>query len=121
MGDSLTILLVDDQPNIREVVSDELTASGYRVLTAGDGSEALEFLGQGGVDLILLDWHMPAMDGHTFLDHKFGDARFSSIPVIICSGLAEAEDISHSVEDVLQKPFSIAQLRKAIQAALASG
>jgi two-component system OmpR family response regulator len=57
------ILIADDEPNIREVISFALERAGYAVVAARNGSEALQALRRGPVDLIVLDVGMPEMDG----------------------------------------------------------
>jgi DNA-binding NtrC family response regulator len=58
-----TVLIADDEKNIRNTLSTTLRLDGYRVLTAGNGKEALESLEKGGVDLVILDLQMPRLDG----------------------------------------------------------
>ena len=57
------VLVVDDDPSIRDMLRDVLTDDGHEVTTAGDGMEALEVMGQGGPFLVLLDLMMPRLDG----------------------------------------------------------
>ena len=63
MTDLRTVLVVDDDPDIRDLVQLGLEEEGYRVLTAPHGQAALDVLGCSSIDLILLDMRMPVMDG----------------------------------------------------------
>ena len=116
------ILLVDDHANTREVVSGELVEAGYRILVAEDGVRALEILEkEEEVSLILLDWHMPGMDGKSFLEHHGRNERLASIPVILCTAMESSVASPSRVKRVLRKPFSIGQLQKAIVSTLTVG
>jgi CheY-like chemotaxis protein len=83
---SRPILLVDDNPAVREAMEAVLIAHGYGVVPAADGTEALERL-HGGLEpcLILLDMLMPRMDGVQFRMEQIRDARFADIPTLAYS------------------------------------
>jgi CheY-like chemotaxis protein len=78
-----TILVVDDDPDIRETFETLLDMEGYRVRTAGDGRAALEALEKEPARLVLLDLMMPVMNGLETLARIRGSPRLSSIPVIV--------------------------------------
>jgi two-component system chemotaxis response regulator CheY len=84
-----TILVVDDDRDIREAMADALEAEGYRVATASDGLDALRWLRSqpdgARASLILLDLMMPNMDGVEFRREQARDPRLQSIPVILLS------------------------------------
>jgi CheY-like chemotaxis protein len=81
-----TILIVEDDLDIREVMRMVLEASGYEVLEACDGAEALDVVRARGASVILLDLMMPGMDGFQFREAQQQDPTIASIPVIVVSG-----------------------------------
>lgn len=78
-----TVLIVDDDPYIREALSDLLTDEGYSVLMAREGAEGLAVLAQHRPCVIVLDIMMPVMDGLTFLRHLNATVPFRNTPVIV--------------------------------------
>jgi two-component system chemotaxis sensor kinase CheA len=86
------ILVVDDQFTVRELQRSILEAAGYPVETAKDGVEALDRLRRGGVDLVLSDLEMPAMDGLELLAAVRGDADLGSLPFVIVTSRGSEED-----------------------------
>ena len=106
----LTVLLVEDEDEIREIIRDSLTEHGCRVLEAGDGATALERCGEhdGPIDLLVTDVMMPEMNGHE-LAERIVRLR-PEIPVIFVSGHPEAEIGSQRLVgrpvSLLRKPFS---------------
>ena len=106
MSDSARILVVEDDPMIREVLGGLLADEGYDVELARHGGEALERLRENRPDLIVLDLMMPVMDGWAFCDTRQKSRTFSDVPVIAIS----ATDISESnrptgVDAVVEKPI----------------
>jgi len=100
-----TVLVVDDDADIRESIELLLADEGYAVVTAGDGTRAVEQLERHGRPcLILLDLIMPGMDGRAFLERLGQDPRFSQTPVVIVS----AGSIVHPPRGypVLTKPIA---------------
>jgi CheY-like chemotaxis protein len=81
-----TVLVVEDDLDIREVMRMVLEASGYQVLEAGDGAEALAVARAHRPRLILLDLMMPGMDGFQFRESQLRDPAIAAIPVVIVSG-----------------------------------
>jgi len=79
-----TILLVEDETLLREGVQEILEAHGYKVIGAGDGLEALEWLDSAPVDLIVTDLVMPKMNGVDFVDQV--RLKFPDLPIIVASG-----------------------------------
>jgi DNA-binding NtrC family response regulator len=102
-----TILAVDDDPHILEVLEVRLVSAGYDVVTAGDGVEALQVLGSRPVRLVISDIRMPGMDGMRLLEEM--ERRGLRLPIIFLtahgsiSGAVEA--IKHGAVDYLTKPF----------------
>lgn len=107
------ILVVEDDDQIREIVAEALTISGYRVFVAKDGAEALEVLDQAGVcpRVIILDWMMPVMGGQEVIAALTMDPRFASIPVLVLSACDRALKIPGlPVAVVLSKPVRMRTL-----------
>jgi CheY-like chemotaxis protein len=118
-----TILVVDDDPINRKILSRTLESEGRRVKTAADGVHALEVLQEEPVDIILLDVLMPKMDGIEVLRHMKSDDKLKHLPVIVISALEEMETVARCIEmgaeDYLSKPFDRVLLRARLNAALA--
>ncbi len=108
MQNNRTILIVDDDPSIRNLLSVALTMFGNETVTASKGLEALETLKSTPVDLILLDLMMPVMDGYTFLRHREEDERLRAIPVVITT--AFHEKAGGLGVPVLEKPLNFRAL-----------
>ncbi len=112
------VLVVDDDPDLRETVADVLTRAGYRVATASNGAVALEMLKAGDAlpDLILLDMMMPVMDGWAFSEEKRKLPELAGIPVIVFSAHADISDAASRVNAVssLRKPLRAKPLLAAV-------
>ncbi|MGZ3478706.1 MAG: response regulator [Myxococcaceae bacterium] len=114
---SSTVLVVDDDPGIRESVTEVLTAEGYRVLQAGDGAEALEHL----ADLaercvVLLDLAMPRMNGLEFLAELSRRGQIARTPVLVMSANAHPGELDHpQIVALLRKPFELDELLRWVE------
>lgn len=115
----MTILIVDDEVLIRNVIKEYLLNEGYKVLEAKDGFDALRVISDNKVDLIVLDIMMPKMDGFTCLSEI---RKTKNIPVIMLSARKEEIDKLNSfdlgVDDYVTKPFSPKELVARIKAHL---
>jgi CheY-like chemotaxis protein len=111
------ILLVEDDPSIRESLADLLRGVGYVVDEARNGLEGLDRAAERRPDLILLDLMMPAMDGWQFREAQRGDALLHDVPVIITSAFAsfEEETTMGEVAARFAKPYDVMALLEAIQ------
>jgi len=115
-----TILVADDEPNIRLLLHDELTDAGYRVILAENGAQAVGLAEDQHPDLIVIDIKMPEMNGV----EAIGWLRQVSkgTPVIVCSAFAGIEslfdDVKGCVTAVVGKPVVLAVLRQKIAEAL---
>lgn len=116
--DKKRILVVDDDTAILRLLSTNLKARGYEVLTATDGEEALEAVQKDYIDLIILDIMMPKVDGIQVCRHI---REWSDIPIIILSARGDEYDkvecLELGADDYLTKPFGIAELMARINTA----
>lgn len=116
------VLLVDDSPQIRQVIAQALEIEGYLVQQASDGVSALEFLQRVDPDLILSDIEMPKMDGMSFYKNVRSNPRFVAVPFIFLTSHDSPEAIQMGrelgVEDYLTKPIDTNQLVKIVNARL---
>jgi len=116
---SITVLVVDDEPRLVDVVRMNLEMGGYRVLGAFDGAEALEKLKQDLPDLVVLDVMMPEMDGFETLRRI---REVSNLPVIMLTVRNEPADrikgLEIGADDYLSKPFDPRELQSRIKALL---
>jgi CheY-like chemotaxis protein len=111
VGRSKRILLVDNDLAFCEFVALLLADEGYHVTTVANGQAALDCVARVQPHLILLDLHMPVMDGQAFV-HAYRARPSHHAPVIIISALPQAETMAHGlgVEHCLLKPFNIDDL-----------
>jgi two-component system cell cycle response regulator CpdR len=118
------VLIVDDEASMRMLVARAVAMDGHETVTAEDGAEALEILGneQGAFDLLLTDIQMPVMDGIALALAAARD--FPQLTILLMTGFAEqrerASGLSAIAHDVITKPFSVADIRTAVADALAS-
>ena len=117
-----TILVADDEANIRKVLAATLRKEGYEVLTAADGAEALQLLERDRVDVLLTDLRMPQVDGMELL-HSALEAR-PGLPVVILTAHGTVETAKTALKrgafDYLEKPFDRDELRVIIGKAAAT-
>ncbi len=119
-----TVLVVEDSDSSRDLTVHVLQQSGYRVLEARDGEEALHVLGESPVDLVLTDVMMPKMDGWELAKRVRQQARFMLMPIVFLTVLDDLENqvrgfAEAAVDDYLTKPISPQQLVARVQTALA--
>jgi adenylate cyclase len=116
------VLVVDDDPVNRAMLTRFLEQDGYRVDTAADGSEALERLNTEPFDLVLLDVVMPKMDGYEVLTQMQDDATLRHVPVVMITSLDDVDSAVRCIEtgadDYLAKPFDPIVLRARLKAGL---
>lgn len=111
------VLVVEDEPAVRQTIKDILEIQGYCVFTAADGKEGLDVLRAIAPEpcVILLDLMMPGMNGWQFLDTQRNDPALSMIPVVICSAYHEsARAVKPSA--IVAKPIQLDALLGAVQA-----
>ncbi|MDF2586463.1 MAG: phoP [Anaerocolumna sp.] len=117
-----TILAVDDEEHILELLAYNLERDGYRVIKAETGEEALDTLEKEKIDIVLLDWMLPGIDGIEVLRRIRAHKNYRKLPVIFLT--AKGDEISKVVglevgsDDYLVKPFGVHELLARIKAVL---
>ena len=114
-----TILVVDDELPVVDIVEAILEYAGYQVLTAGDGREALACLDKHKVDLVLSDMMMPVMDGRELCKRIEAHPEHRAIPIVLMSAThsaARLDGCKHAA--FVQKPFDTTGLLTAVEAIL---
>lgn len=119
---SATILVIEDEPGIQEVLKFNLTQQGHDVIVAGDGEDALNLLRGALPDIILLDWMLPGMSGIDLAKRVRADSRLKNIPIIMLTARADERDkvlgLDTGADDYITKPFSPRELMARIKAVL---
>jgi two-component system, chemotaxis family, chemotaxis protein CheY len=113
-----TVMIVDDDVDMRDSLTFVLEAEGYRVSTAGDGLEAMDLLHRDpSPDLILLDWMMPRCDGAQFRALQLQEPALAEIPVVLLTADIHIHDKQDSlgVEGFLSKPVQLDDLLAAVE------
>jgi len=117
-----TILVVEDDRDIAQMIATSLGKAGYHVVIQQDGEHAHAFLKNGPVSAILLDLMLPGMDGFAFIRKLKKDVTLSSIPIIIASAKDDDTDVVAGLElgaeDYIVKPFSLKVLEARLRAVL---
>lgn len=117
-----TILVVEDDVAIRDMLCFSLKQMGYGCIAASDGEQGLECLKIQQPDLILLDWMLPGIDGIEFIRRLRANEFLANIPVIMLTAKGESEDLvkglSVGADDYVNKPFSPPELGARIKAVL---
>jgi two-component system KDP operon response regulator KdpE len=118
--ESISLLIVDDEPSVRRLLRTTLAGHGYRILEAASGRAALDLLARERPNALLLDLSLPDLDGLDVIRHVRGSGM--SVPVIVLSsrnGEAEkVEALDFGADDYVTKPFGMAELVARIRAAL---
>jgi len=114
-----SVLVIDDDPDVREFIVVALEEQGYRVRQASDGREGLAELARKPADLIVIDFIMPGMSGAEVASRIRADSPAQ--PILFVSGYSETEAVKRAAPDapLLAKPFRAESLHKAVRAALA--
>jgi CheY-like chemotaxis protein len=119
---SMTVLVVDDDPDILRLLTMTLGSEGFRLLSASDGDTALGIARAERPDLLLLDWNMPGRDGLEVCRtlRADPDPRLRDMPIVLLTGQAQAQDtaagFAAGVTDFVTKPFKPAHVRARVHA-----
>jgi PleD family two-component response regulator len=125
--EKLRVMIVDDESFLRALIKNVLEQLGFRndmIHMCSDGAEALSFLQDRKVDIVICDWIMKPMDGLTFVRVLRNPAETPApgLPVILCSGKVGRESLneilSAGVNEVIVKPITVGAIEKQIQAVL---
>ena len=115
-----TLVVADDEKNIREGLAEALAGDGYRALMAADGEEAMKLVDMGDVDLVITDLRMPRLSGTDLL--KSIASRYPGLPVIVLTGHGTIEDAVSAMRagafDFLTKPVNLEHLSILVKRAL---
>src|SRR5437016_9355228 len=117
-----TILEVEDEPEMQQLIAANLQQAGYRALRAADVPAAETLLREMRPNMVLLDWTLPEILGVTFARRLRGDQRTAAIPIIMLTARAEESDkvtaLDAGVDDYITKPFSLRELLARIRAVM---
>lgn len=121
-ADKTTILIVEDEPSIVELVSYSLKEAGWQALAVNTAGEAWEFLQRRTPHLVLLDWMLPDQPGLRLLARIRADRQLAALPVIMLTAKSMEEDkiagLDQGADDYITKPFSPRELTARIKALL---
>ena len=111
-----SILVVEDDPSTRELISDILTLAGYSVETASNGAEALRLVEQKSPSLVLLDMNLPVLNGREFAEEL--RQRGMDIPIVVMTAAEDARPAAEEIDaiDYLDKPFELAEVLDLVDA-----
>jgi len=116
------VLVVDDEPEIRRLLCEHLIAVGHVAVEAKDGHQALDHLGSEEIDLVLLNWSMPGLDGQGVLEHIELHPERRWPPIVVVSGWTGSgsgiDRWRREIVGELRKPFSLDQVRTSVDRAL---
>lgn len=117
-----TILLVEDEAPIRDMIEDALVRAGFNPLPAADAAEAERLMKDALPDLVLLDWMLPGVSGIEFARRLRRDSNTRELPIIMLTARCEEPDrisgLEAGVDDYVGKPFSVRELMARINAVL---
>ncbi len=117
-----TILVVEDEPAIQELIAYNLRQAGHQPLCADTAEQALRLVSNALPDLVLLDWMLPGASGIEVARRLRGDKRTRSIPIIMLTARSEEQDkllgLETGADDYITKPFSPRELNARIKAVL---
>jgi two-component system chemotaxis response regulator CheY len=114
------VLVVDDSKTIRLLLREQLKHLGFEVTEASDGAQALNSLKEmTQVDLVLVDWNMPEMDGIAFVRAVRAESDYAALPMMMVTTNAELTQVSKALEagvnEYIMKPFTAEILREKLQ------
>jgi len=117
-----TILVVEDEPAIQELIACNLELAGHQALRADNAEQALEMVRAALPDLVVLDWMLPGMSGIEFARRLRADRRTQEVPLIMLTARAAESDklagLENGADDYLTKPFSPRELNARVKAVL---
>ena len=122
MSRPATVLIVDDEPLNIDLIIQELDLLEFETITASNGQQAIDLIGERQCDVVLLDIMMPGMSGYDVLEQLHANGQLTNLPVIVISALDDLENVVRCIElgaeDYLTKPFNPTLLKVRIHATL---
>jgi CheY-like chemotaxis protein len=118
-GHTATVLVIDDDPDVRAFLAESLDAFGYAVTQAQDGPQGLALIAQQKPDILLVDYAMPGMTGAEVAARV--RKIHADLPIVFASGYAETaalENVRDANTAILRKPFRLGELQEAVANAL---
>ncbi len=119
-----SILIVDDEESIRDLIKEILSPGGHKLHLAADGKQAFEILRKMRVDLAIVDRNMPGMTGIEVVSLIRLDPKTSTVKVLMCTGSSVTKEIDEAfaagADDYVLKPLNFAQLTAKVAKALAA-
>ncbi|MCD4812504.1 response regulator [bacterium] len=119
MGRKFKILIVEDEPDIMELIDVTLDSDDYELMKATDGEQGLNMGMTASPDLIVLDIMLPKMDGYEICRRLKGDRRTAGIPVVMLTAFGQKREIEEGykvkADDYIVKPFEPVKLRQRIK------
>jgi DNA-binding response OmpR family regulator len=113
-GQTVTVLVVDDDPDIRESIEELLRSDGLDAAVAGHGEEALLVLARQHIDLVLLDLMMPVMDGRQLVEEL--RHRGIDVPVVLLSAGRDLRRVARELDlPAIEKPFDLEELLQSVR------
>jgi DNA-binding response OmpR family regulator len=113
-----TILIVDDEQPLRELLAEVLESDGHRVMVAGNGREALALVARDRPDMVVSDVMMPLLNGVTLCRHLKTDPSTASVPVILMSSVGPRVVVGAGADAFLGKPFDLDEVEALVRALL---
>jgi DNA-binding response OmpR family regulator len=114
MNKNISLLVIDDDAVTRQLLEKVLSVNGFDVYIAEDGPSGLELAEEHDLDIILLDWMMPGMDGIEVLKRLKGNQKTEHVPIFMLTGKDSRQDIDHAlslgIEDYIAKPFNPSEI-----------
>lgn len=112
-----TILVVDDEPNTRATLAEALEPLGYEIVLVATGEDAIQQLADRDIALVLLDLKLPGIDGLAVLEKIERDRPDVRVLILTAHGTVDSavEGMKHGADDVIQKPFSLEQIRERVR------
>ena len=118
----MKVLLAEDEPDVQLIARLSLKRAGFTVVTANNGREAIDKVGEAHPDVILLDWMMPEMDGFDTCRHLKADPATQAIPIIFLTAKVQETEVSKAMAmgavGCIGKPFDAMTLGQQVLAIL---
>lgn len=111
------ILVVDDEPNVIDILRHFFSSAGYEVIATSRGSEVLDLIAQSAPDVVLLDMIMPDLNGLEACTKLRTGEKTKHLPIILMTGvlMASADALKAGADDLLLKPFRLDDLRQRVE------